>query len=1157
MRALLLILSLPALLAAQVTSCALSGTVKDAAGAVVPGAKVTLTGEGNGFVRTVTTTSEGFFSFPDLTPATFTLSVESKGFKTYRETGLLVNADEQRSLPRITLEVGQVNESVTVTAEAVSINLATGERTGDLTGEQLDEIALRGRDIFDAVSLMAGVVDTSDGRDAPGPSSISNIYILGTRNDQKNMTVDGVTNLDTGSNGSVHSMPSMDSVAQVKVLMSGYNAENGRNPASINIITRGGTRDFHGTAAYYFRNEDLNANDYFSNLAGRPRARYRYNIGSYTFGGPVFIPKHPSVRNKLFFFWSQEFQRQVPTYGVEEVTVPTALERQGNFSQSYNTGGVPGSFHVGDPLNNKAQFPGNIIPPSRINPIGQAILNMFPLPNFVDPNPATRAQWNYYAQVSEPYPRRTETARIDYQPTGSWQLFLSLSNNSDHQNVPYTGGVSGWVAGSLNYPLVPIYFEQPGRLATLHSINVVTPTISNEASLAASQNTLRYGPTDPNAIDRTRLGITLAERNPSLNVLNEIPTMSFSGIQNNANPSLSTGTPYFNQNTIFSFLDNVSKITGTHTIKIGVYYEHTQKLQSANAATFGALSFNQDGNNPLDTNNPYATALIGNYDTYGEATGRPQGNWKFINLEWFVNDTWRVSRRLSLDYGVRFYHDPPQFDARSQLSEFSPSAFNPANAMVLLRPVKVNGTNYAQDPTTGQLYNNGLVGAFAPGVGSLTDGLLIEGKNGVPNGMYNVAPVKVGPRFGFAWDPFGDARTAIRGGGGVFFDRIQGNLPMALLQQPAFLQPTVFYGTFSDIATSVASGFLSPTGTLYSMASTGHQQATYNFNLSIQRQVSHSDAVEVGYTGSLGRHLAWERNINPVPAGADFTNINPQNLNPQSNSYLSTNFLVPYQGYSTIYMYEFANNSNYNSLQASLQHRMAHNFNFSASYTFSKVLDCSDGYSSSVDPILNIRARNYGPAGWDRKHVFNANFYWTLPKPGQALQSKLLSAFTDNWALSGVVRMLTGGWTTPSYSLVNGLTTPTGTPSSSARAEVVNPDAPWPQRLGPPPQPAGYGNVPWAIPTTTPQFGNLGRNNMLLPGTNNWDLSMYKNFRIKERITSQLRLETYNTFNHTQFSGLNTNAQFNSAGQMINTAFDTPNAARPPRRVQVAVRIQF
>ena len=180
------------------------------------------------------------------------------------------NADQRRSLGQIKLDVGQVSDSVTVTAEAITVDLATGERSGTLTGSQLDEIALRGRDIFDAVSLMAGVIDTSDGRDSPSPNSIGNIYIMGGRNDQKNMTVDGVSNLDTGSNGTVHSMPSMDSVAEVKVLMSAYSAENGRNPSSINVITRGGTRQFHGGAGYYFRNEDLNANDYFSNLAGEP-----------------------------------------------------------------------------------------------------------------------------------------------------------------------------------------------------------------------------------------------------------------------------------------------------------------------------------------------------------------------------------------------------------------------------------------------------------------------------------------------------------------------------------------------------------------------------------------------------------------------------------------------------------------------------------------------------------------------------------------------------------------------------------------------------------------------------------------------------------------------------------------------------------------------
>jgi hypothetical protein len=1157
-------------LAAQNT-CSLSGTVHDSAGSVVPNVKATLTDQGNGFVRTVVTTNEGFFSFPDLTPATFSLSLEAPGFKTYRETGIAISADERRSLGQIKLDVGQVSDSVTVTAEVVNVDLATGERAGTLSGNQLDEIALRGRDIFDAVSLMAGVIDTSDGRDSPSPTSIGNIYIMGGRNDQKNMTVDGVSNLDTGSNGTVHSMPSMDSVAEVKVLMSAYSAEYGRNPSSIVVITKGGQRQFHGTAGYYFRNEDLNANDYFSNLAGRPVPKYRYNIGSYTFGGPVVVPNHPSVRNKLFFFWSQEFQRQVQNYGVKTVTVPTALERKGDFSQSYTTSGVPGGFHVNDPLNNKVQFPGNNIPANRINPIGQAILNMFPLPNYVDPTPANKYQWNYYANYSEPYPRRTETARVDWSPRDNWQMYVSVSNNSDSQAVPYSAGPAGWVAGSLNFPLSPISYQQPGRLATLHSTNVITPNTFNEISAAASQNQLTYGPLDPSLVDRTKLGITLAQRNPALNTLNSIPDLSFSGIQNYANPSMSDGSPYFNENTIFSFIDNVSRVVGTHSFKAGLYWEHTQKLQSAGPPIRGSVSFSQDGNNPLDANNPYGTALLGYYDSYAEATGRPQGNWKFVNTEWYVQDTWRVRRNLSLDYGVRFYHDMPQYDSRLQLSSFSPDAFNAATAPTLLRPVKLNGTNYAQDPLTGTLYSNGLVGTFAPGRGDPADGMLIGGKNGVPKGLFTVPWVTAAPRFGFAWDPFGNGKTAIRGGSGMYLDRIQGNPVMNLLGPPAYFSPTQYYGTFADISATAASGFLAPTGTVNSLAGPGHNQVVYNFNLEIQRQIGRSDVVKIGYSGSLGRHLLWQRNINAIALGATFLSLHPENANPQNTSALPNNFLKPYQGWGTINLYEFANNSNYHALLATIQHRFGRGFNLSANYTFSKALDASDSYSSSVDPFLDPRSRNYGPAGFDRRHVFTANFYWNLPRPGKALNFRPLAIVADNWALSGVVRMMTGGPVTPSYSLVSGLATPTGSPDDGARPQVVDPNAPLgpytdsnsvihqTTRFGPPPEPLVAQNttVPWATASTQPQLGNLGKNTMYGPGTNNWDLSIYRNLKFTERLGGQLRLESYNTFNHTQWSSYNTALQFDTKGNQVNAAFDMPNAARPSRRVQIAVRLNF
>lgn len=1159
-------LLLPAMVLAQGTSCSISGTVLDPGGASVPNAKVTITGEQNGFVRVVNTTKDGFFSIPDLTPATFTVSVEAPGFKTYKETGLTINADEQRALGQIKLQVGRASESVTVVADAVAVNLANGERAGTLSGEQLDQIALRGRDLFDAVSLMAGVVDTSDGRDAPGPTSISNIYILGGRNDSKNMTVDGVTNLDTGSNGSVHSMPSMDSVAEVKVLMSAYSAENGRNPSSINVITKGGGTQYHGQGSWYFRNEDLNANNYFSNLAGRPIQKYRYNIGSYYIGGPIQIPKVLRNTHKLFFFFNQEYQLQVVSYSVNTKTVPTALERSGDFSKSVNTNGT--KITVNDPSNNKTAFPGNIIPASRINPVGQAILNMFPKPNYVDPNPANVYNWNYYVADSEPYNRRTETARIDYAVMANWQVYVSLSNNADKQNVPYSGGNSGWVAGSLNFLLSPIHFEQPGRLATLHSTNTISPTLFNEASLAVSQNTLRYYPAEPDKVNRVKLGILIPQRNPALNPDNTIPDMTFSSIQNYANPSLSDGTPYFNQNTIYSFTDNVSKVKGTHVFKTGIYVEHTQKIQSAGPPIRGNISFNTDSNNPLDANNSYANAILGNFDSYSEALNRPQSNYLFNNIEWFFNDDWKVKRNFSLSWGVRFYHDLPQYDKRQLIGSFSPSAWDPKTAPVLIRPAVVGGKNVGIDPTTGTTYGVGLIGLFVPGLGNPADGQLVGGKNGVPGGIYKNDPLAVGPRIGFAWDPFGRGKMAIRGGGGIYFDRIQGNPTMNLsTNPPAVYSPTTYYGTFSDIGASTASGYLAPTGTVYSLATVPHQQQIYNFNLSIDKQFG-SNAISIGYTGSLGRHLLWERNINPVPVGAQFLNLHPENKNPQNTSALSTNFLRPYSAYGDVYLYEFANNSSYHGLLASFQHRLSHGLNFNASYTFSKALDVADSYSSAVDPFLDNHSRNYGPAGFNRKHVFTASMNYKIPDAGKRLGMKPMSAITGGWELSAVNRILSGSPLTPGYSLVTGLTTPTGTASDSARLQVNNPEVPvsscrvatQPCTFGPPPEPAGQAslaNAAWLSTSTAPQFGNLGRNTVTGPGTNNWDISLYRNISIKERVKWMIRFETYNTFNHTQFSALNTTAQFNTIGQQINAGFLTPTSARPPRIMQVAMRLGF
>jgi hypothetical protein len=957
-------------------------------------------------------------------------------------------------------------------------------------------------------------------------------------------------------------MPSMDSVAEVKVLMSAYSAENGRNPSSINVITKGGQADYHGQVAWYFRNEDLNANNYFSNQAGRPRQEYRYNIGSYYIGGPVYIPKTPINRGhkNLFFYFNQEFQNQVVSYSVNEKTVPTALERIGDFSQSVNTNGT--RITVQDPLNKKAAFPGNIVPSSRIDPIGAKILALFPLPNFVDPSLATRYNWNYYVAASEPYNRRTETARVDYAPKQNWQVYLSLSNNADNQNVPYSGGSAGWVAGSANFVLSPIKYTQPGRLATLHSTNTISPTLFNEASFAVSQNTLNYGPEYPDLVNRAKLGINIPARNPALNPLDLIPQMSFSSVQNYANPSLAGTNPYLNQNTIWSGVDNISKVKGTHVYKLGIYYEHTKKVQSAGVANQGTLSFNTDSNNPNDSNSSYANALMGNYDSYSEPLAEPTSHYYFTNTEWFFQDDWKMKSNLSISWGVRFYHDPPQYDSKQLISSFSPAAWSTAQAPVLIRPAVVNGANVGVDPNTGTVYGLGQVGAFVPGVGNPADGMVTGGKNGTPNGLFTTAPIAVGPRFGFAWDPFKDGKTSIRGGGGIYYDRIEGNPVMNLSgNPPAVYSPTTYYGALSGIAASAASSFLAPSGTVYSISSTPHQQQVYNYNMSIDRRIG-SNMFSAGYTGSLGRHLLQQRNINPVYPGADFLNLYPQNKNPQNTSALATNFLVPYSAYGTINLREFANNSNYHALLLSAQHRLSHGINVSGNYTFSKALDASDSYSNGVDPFLPQRSRNYGPAGFNRAHVFTATFYYLIPKPGKATGFKPLGWVADNWEFSGVARFLTGAPITPGYSLINGITTPTGTPTEGARMEVMNPTAPLGTRFGPPPEPAGQASVanagPWLSTSTAPQFGNLGYNTMTGPGTENWDLSIYRMVPFKEgRIRATLRLETYNTFNHTQFSGINSTAQFNTQAQQVNTAFLLPTAARPARYVQVAMRLTF
>jgi Carboxypeptidase regulatory-like domain len=1133
----------------QNISGSLSGTVQDSSGAAFAGAGVKVSNLQTGFVRTSKTNAEGFFSFPDLTPGTYNLEVSAAGFKLYRQEKIDINSGDSRSTGAIKMELGAISESVTVSAEATAVSLGGSERTGVLSAEDIQGMALRGRDFMDAIGLLPGVVDTNESREAPNPGSVAGIFIAGGRDNSKNITIDGVTNMDTGNNNATHNMPSMDSVAEVSVKMSNYGAENGRNSGgAINIITRGGSQQFHASAGWFHRNESFNANNFFNNKQGLQRPPYRYNIANYTVSGPVILPHFNRDRSKLFFFFSQEFQRQLQAFGTTTVRVPTALERIGDFSQTNDVNGK--QIVVRDPLNGPVpgkQFPGNIVPASRLTPLGKAILNLFPMPNYTDPDPTRLYQWNYIAQSSGPYPRHTDIIRTDYSPRPNFQMYVRLADNADAETQPYNKGGSTWVAGSMNFPLTPVIFERSGRGGTVHTTATLSPALLNEFIFGVSENKLVFYPQNPDALSRTTTGIDVPQWNPNVNPMGWIPNMTFSSVPNYANPSVHNGMPYYNTNAIYSFVDNVTRIWGTHATMAGIYIERTRKDQSSSAPVRGAISFNRDQNiNPLDTNYAYATALLGYYDSYSEANAWLQGQYRFTNLEWYIKDQWRVRPNLTLDYGIRFYRDMPQYDARHQLSTFVPGLYDPKQAPVLLRPgTDKSGTKVAVNPVNGAIYPQGMIGTYAPGFGNPSEGMAVEAR-GVPPGTYTLPAVSFAPRFGFAWDPFKRSRTRIHGGAGVYFDRIMGNPTMGLMANPPTIySPTVYYGTIDSLAATAGKGILGPSN-VTSLYGRGKSPTIYNFSFGVQHELRRGTVMDVSYVGALGRHLLWERNINAVPVGAQFLELHPENRDPTTTgTALPANFLRPYAGYGNINLFEFASTSSYNSLQVRAVRRMSRGLQVQMSYTFSKVLGSSNSDTDTVNAFgLNPRHYDYGPVSFDRTHVMSWSYTYMLPKPGRATGWRTLGQLTDGWQVSGITRFQSGAPFTPGWTLLSGSTNMTGTPTQNATISVLDPNAPPLERFRPPDK---Y------------TYGNAGPGILRLPGINNWDLSLYRNIRFRERGSMQLRWETYNTFNHTQFSNISQQAKFASSTNwtQVDPLFLQPTAARAARTMQIAVRVNF
>lgn len=1127
-----LLLSAP--LVAQTVSSTLKGTVQDTSGAVIPGAACTLTNPATSASLSVTTAQDGSFQFLDILAGKYTLTVSAPGFKKFEKTEIEILSSEFHSAGNITLQVGESTESIVVTEAAAPVQLSSGERSDTITGRELNDIAVKGRDFISYLSTLTGIVDTNiESRDAMQRNATGGIQINGNRATQTLLMMDGVPIIDSGNNGASQE-PNMDSIAEVRVLTNSYQPEYGRNGGgSITVVSKSGGTHFHGSAYDYYRNEELNANNFFNNAGGIARPVYRYRMTGWSLGGPVLVPKKKNLfHDKLFFFFSEELVGSKVPYATKLVTTPTALERQGDFSKSLNTNGA--LIKINDPMNNKAQFPGNVIPISRIDPIGQQILNFFPLPNYVDPNPSKVNSSNYAATYSGSWPRRQNMGRMDYNLSPTLTLYYRVMDDSSDLLSPW----GNWINGSANYLVTPVVWERPARTHNVHITKIFSSSLVDEVSLGKAYNSVIISPLDPSSVQRSLMG-----NPPQIYMSNTgqpgwIPGIAFGGTPaNTINPSLANQLPEALPCTAYILQNNLSKVWKSHQIKTGVYFERNHKQQPASSPYRGNYSFAVDSLNPLNTGDGFANALLGYVDTYKQANNWPIGSYLFHDLEWYVQDNWRITRRLTLDYGIRFYHMPATQDNNHTIATFVPSLYNPAQAPVLYKPGTVNGQSVAINPVTGGTAPSAYVGQFVPGVGNPSDGAAVAGLNGFPAGLYSTPGVAFGPRFGFAYDLFGNGKTAIRGGFGMFKDKIQGNETYNLSgQAPVTQAPTFYYTTLTALAQGASSGLgngvAGPSNTTQLF---GNQPLPniMNFNLGVQQQVGNMN-FDVAYVGSLNRHLPLQLNLNPIPIYSKTSGV-------------ADNFLRPYQGWADINAELFAGTSNYNSLQASMRRRFSKGLQFGVAYTFSKALGTSSADGDNISAYFPARSYNYGPLNYNRTQTMSVNYVYDIPGLGRKFGMKQLGLVTDNWQLSGICLFQTGAPFTPTFSNP----APANVSLSTDGARIFVLSNPYDNI------PAGhyYNPAAFGVPKTG-TFGNAGVNILYGPGTDNWNLSLTKRFKFGESRSLAIRGESFNTWNHTQFSGLFNTANF-SNGVQIDPNFGTPSAARGARNIQLSARFMF
>ncbi len=1124
---------------AQSSTSSVLGSVLDAQGGSVPGAAVTLVSETTNDQRTFTTDSSGNFVFTSVQPGTYTARVESKGFQAYKKKGIVVSASERLSLGNISLVVGSVAETIVVTAESAVVQTASAEGAAVLTTEQLGSITQRGRNVVGYLRLLPGVATSGESEALHGAGSIGTGLpnVNGIRAGALTIGVDGQQGQDNGSSNTYTTSVSLDAIAEVKVLLNNYQAEYGRNGgAVVNVVSKSGTKDFHGSAYWYKRHEMFNAQNFFNNasIPPTPKPRYRYLTEGLTFGGPVTIPKlFNTSRQKLFFFLSLERNPSLEPSGITRLTMPTQAERNGDFSQS--------SLKPKDPTTGAA-YPGNMIPASQINKSGQALVNLLTLPNSFDPN----GSYNYLFQDVKKGSRDQELFRIDYRATDKDSIFFRgtfFNTISEGYNL-------------TNWDFIKVRQTFINKHASMGYTRIITPSIVNELNLGVRRPQERLpfpdAATDLAKTRRPTSGFVVGQLYPLANPDQIIPQASFGGVQNSPNfgSFFATRFPQFEDDINWNIGNNLSWNKGRHSFKFGIYAERDRITTGFgfNVPWMGNFNFGTGGNNPGDTGNPYSNGLTGAFQNYSEAQHPTKPSAVAANIDWFVQDSWKVTKTLTLEIGLRVAYFTPWEQTDGLQSSFALGRYKRSDAPVQYRPALVNGVRVAVNPLTNQILNQVFVEKFVPGTGNPGNGFVTTRDGNYPSGFYEKSPELLQPRFGFAYDVFGTGRTAVRGGFSKDNQLVRYEPQSA--GAPISFSPTIYNGNLSTFL--AGGGVLSPGG------ATGHDRFLkapdfYNISLGVQQNLGFSTVLDVKYVSTLGRNLATSRDINRVPYGARFL---PQNRDPTktfnpanpASSALPDSFFRPYPGYGGITYRESSGSSNYHSLQATANRRYSHGLQFGIAYTFSKAMDYAN-----LPTYRSFREWSYGKTDFDQTHVFVANYSYDLPKLSRFAPGRITRVALDNWQISGITTLASGTPQTVGQSTTSGIDLTGG--GDGQRITVISD----------PILPHGEHTVNHMFNTASFKLsglndaGNAARDIYRGPGLIVSDVTLFKNIPIRgEHRAIQLRWEVYNIFNHTNFQNVDNAARFDpNTGAQTNLTFGKATSARNARIMQVSARFSF